>query len=34
MYNYQNKGLTSLPNDIPKYVGDNFWCSNNKLTSL
>ena len=34
MYNYCNKGLTSLPNDIPKYVGDNFWCSNNKLTSL
>ena len=31
MYNYRyyDKGLTSLPNDVPKYVGDNFWCHNN-----
>ena len=34
MYNYCNKGLTSLPNDIPKYVGDNFWCDYNNLKSL
>ena len=36
MYSYDlyNKGLTSLPNDAPKYVGGYFWCSNNKLTSL
>ena len=36
MYNYRyyDKDLTSLPNDVPKYVGDNFWCYYNSLTSL
>ena len=34
MYKYPNKGLTSLPNDIPKYVGGYFYCNDNKLTSL
>ena len=33
-YNYQNKGLTSLPNDIPKYVDGGFYCQYNNLTSL
>ena len=36
MYSYDlyNKGLTSLPNDVPKYVGGNFFCQCNNLTSL
>jgi hypothetical protein len=36
MYSYDlyNKGLASLPNDIPKYVGGNFFCQCNNLTSL
>ena len=36
MYNYRyyDKGLTSLPNDVPKYVGGDFNCHENKLTSL
>ena len=36
MYNYRyyDKGLTSLPNDVPKYVGGDFDCYENKLTSL
>ena len=36
MYNYDiyDKGLTSLPNDIPKYVDGYFACGHNKLTSL
>ena len=33
-YNYQNKGLTSLPNDIPKYVDGGFYCQYNNLTSF
>jgi hypothetical protein len=34
MYNYCDKGFTSLPNDVPKYVGGDFDCYENKLTSL
>ena len=34
MFDYCDKGLTSLPNDIPKYISGDFSCSNNKLTSL
>jgi hypothetical protein len=34
MHNYDFAKLTSLPNDAPKYAGDNFWCNDNKLTSL
>jgi hypothetical protein len=36
MYNYRyyDKGLKSLPNDIPKYVDGGFYCQYNKLTSL
>ena len=36
VYNYDlyDKGLKSLPNDTPKYVGGSFHCHYNKLTSL
>ena len=36
MYNYRyyDKDLTSLPNDVPKYVGGDFNCGHNNLTSL
>ena len=36
VYNYDlyDKGLKSLPNDIPKYVNSYFSCGHNKLTSI
>ena len=36
MYNYRyyDKGLKSLPNDIPKYVDGGFYCQYNNLESF